>query len=415
MNLAKLSNKELFKVFDYYYNNVYTNLHIFHWIQTVADFGDNLFSKYLMKYLKDKIKNTKYTLGEVFSVMTTPTKDGLPTIEYKDLLKILSYILSKPKVEKYFKETEVRIIVKDLVNLDKKLDSLINNHVAKYSFLGYGTTGPGWAKDYFVDILGSLARQKAEPSELLDKLEKEKINTKNKQTEFVRVLKIDKNHQDLFKVARGIIFTKGSRKESMFYSYQVSENLYREIGRRYYLSVNQVRFMHPFEFKYLLLEDKFSAAKLNDRYKFSLHYSTGDMERDDKMLTGDEAKKFLSGFNIIKEEIKDIKILEGDCASPGRAQGEIKLINVVSDMKKMEEGNILVSIATNPDLVPAIKKASAIITDVGGITCHAAIVSRELGIPCVIGTRIATKVLKDGDLVAVDATHGKINIVHQTK
>ena len=124
-----------------------------------------------------------------------------------------------------------------------------------------------------------------------------------------------------------------------------------------------------------------------------------------------QARKFLENFNIVKEEIADIKVMEGDCASPGRARGSAKIINIPKDMSKMEQGDVLVSIATNPDLVPAIKKASAIVTDVGGITCHAAIVSRELGIPCVIGTKIATKVLKDGDVVDVDATHGKVTIV----
>ena len=84
-------------------------------------------------------------------------------------------------------------------------------------------------------------------------------------------------------------------------------------------------------------------------------------------------------------------------------------------MVKMNVGDVLVSIATTPDLVPAIKKASAIVTDVGGITCHAAIISRELGIPCVVGTRIATKVVKDGTVLDVNATHGKINIIKDSK
>ena len=74
----------------------------------------------------------------------------------------------------------------------------------------------------------------------------------------------------------------------------------------------------------------------------------------------------------------------------------------------MEDNNILVSFATSPNLMPAIRKASAIITNEGGLTCHAAIVSRELKIPCVIGTKIATKVLKDGDLVEVDANKGVV-------
>ncbi len=103
----------------------------------------------------------------------------------------------------------------------------------------------------------------------------------------------------------------------------------------------------------------------------------------------------------------------GDCAAPGRIRGRVKIINEVKDMAKMESGDILVSVATNPELVPAIKKAAAIVTDIGGITCHAAIISRELGIPCVVGTKVATKVLKDGDIIDVSATHGKVDIIQK--
>ena len=63
---------------------------------------------------------------------------------------------------------------------------------------------------------------------------------------------------------------------------------------------------------------------------------------------------------------------------------------------------------TRPELVPAMKKAAAIVTDEGGLTSHAAIVSRELGIPCVVGTKISTKIFKDGDLVEVNANHGSV-------
>ncbi|RJP61769.1 MAG: hypothetical protein C4543_02965 [Ignavibacteriales bacterium] len=363
-----------------------------------------------MGYLKDKIKDTKHSLGEVFSALTTPIEESEPTKEYKNLLEILNIIVSDDKLKNYFKRTEVRIIVKELGNVNKELNDKIEAHTKKYGYLGYGTVGPGWGKDYFVDILGSLTRQNTKPQTLLDNLMSDKTNIENKQKEFVKLFNIDKKHQELFKFARGLVFTKGSRKEAMFHSYSVIENLFREIGRRYYLSVNQVRYFYPHEFKDLLLNDKFSAAKLNDRYKFSIYYSTGDYHQD-TFLEGDEAREFLSKQNIIREEITDVRVMEGDCASPGRASGHAKIINIPQDMAKMEEGDVLISVATNPDLVPAIKKASAIVTDVGGITCHAAIVSRELGIPCVIGTKIATKALKDGDIVNVDATHGKVSIV----
>ncbi len=74
----------------------------------------------------------------------------------------------------------------------------------------------------------------------------------------------------------------------------------------------------------------------------------------------------------------------------------------------MEKGDVLVAGMTTPDFVPAMKKAPAIITDEGGITCHAAIISRELGIPCLVGTRIGTKILVDNELVEVNANHGVV-------
>ena len=77
----------------------------------------------------------------------------------------------------------------------------------------------------------------------------------------------------------------------------------------------------------------------------------------------------------------------------------------------MRKGDVLVATMTKPDCVGAMKKAAAIITDEGGITCHAAIVARELGIPCIIGTKIATQVLRDGDEVEVDANKGTVTIL----
>jgi pyruvate,water dikinase len=75
-------------------------------------------------------------------------------------------------------------------------------------------------------------------------------------------------------------------------------------------------------------------------------------------------------------------------------------------MVKMNRGEILISASTSPNLMPAILKAAAIVTNEGGLTCHAAIVSREFKIPCVVGTQFATQVLKDGDRVEVDAGKG---------
>ncbi len=105
-------------------------------------------------------------------------------------------------------------------------------------------------------------------------------------------------------------------------------------------------------------------------------------------------------------------ILEGLAASPGFGVGTVNILKSSKEISKMSKGAILVSDMTTPDFVPAIKKARAIVTNTGGMTSHAAIVSRELGIPCIVGTTNATEVLQEGQSVSVDGTHG---IVYEGK
>ncbi|WP_297551352.1 phosphoenolpyruvate synthase [Thermococcus sp.] len=109
------------------------------------------------------------------------------------------------------------------------------------------------------------------------------------------------------------------------------------------------------------------------------------------------------------EETEEMEvILKGLGASPGIGAGRVVIIFDASEIDKVKEGDVLVTTMTNPDMVPAMKRASAIVTDEGGRTCHAAIVGRELGIPTVVGTKEATKKLKDGMLVTVDGTRGVV-------
>jgi len=107
-------------------------------------------------------------------------------------------------------------------------------------------------------------------------------------------------------------------------------------------------------------------------------------------------------------EIKGESVVEGMGASPGVSSGEVKLIEDDKDLGEVKEGDVLVTKMTDPDMVVAMQKANAIVTDEGGATSHAAIVSREMGTPCVVGTEDATKELKENEVVTVDGTHGKV-------
>jgi pyruvate, water dikinase len=105
---------------------------------------------------------------------------------------------------------------------------------------------------------------------------------------------------------------------------------------------------------------------------------------------------------------EEAPILRGFGASPGIAGGTARLLLRAAEMDKLKTGEVLVTTMTTPDMVPAMAQAAAIVTDEGGMTCHAAIVSRELGVPCVVGTRTATKVIADGSPVSVDGKTGSV-------
>ena len=110
----------------------------------------------------------------------------------------------------------------------------------------------------------------------------------------------------------------------------------------------------------------------------------------------------------VKEEKEGETLLRGETASPGVASGPVKIILDLEELEKVKKGDVMVTTMTTPDMVPAMQKAAAIVTDEGGLTCHAAIVSREMGIPCIVGTGNATKILKDGQIITVHATHGNV-------
>ncbi len=127
-------------------------------------------------------------------------------------------------------------------------------------------------------------------------------------------------------------------------------------------------------------------------------------------------------ITTLKEEKKEIMnesssaelkvVVKGLGASPGITSGKVKKIKDIKEIARVQDGDILVATMTNPDMVPAMRRAAAVVTDEGGRTCHAAIVSRELGIPCIVGSKKGSSVLQEGAMVTVDATRG---IVYEGK
>lgn len=155
--------------------------------------------------------------------------------------------------------------------------------------------------------------------------------------------------------------------------------------------------------------DEIKSGRINNREvakreKFYVELTTCNKT---DIYTGKIANNLLKkeGFKkvIIDQNISQIK---GIGASAGKINGAAILIHKVSDFKNQYSGKIIIAPRTVIEYVPFLKKVKAIVTDIGGVNCHAAIISRELKIPCVVGTKIATQIFKDGDLIEVDADKG---------
>jgi|SRR3989344_649692 len=171
------------------------------------------------------------------------------------------------------------------------------------------------------------------------------------------------------------------------------------------------------EMCWLSREEIFEALKDNDvpdksmieerRKTFGYTY----IDDEERIFSGKMVSQLLDALGIGVAE--DVTAIRGNVACKGYAKGMVRVVKEPKNVAEFLEGEILVSPETTPDFLPAMKKAAAFITDIGGLTSHAAIIARELKKPCIIGTKIATQLLKDGMMVEVDAHNGIVRIVEK--
>lgn len=232
---------------------------------------------------------------------------------------------------------------------------------------------------------------------------------KNQKEKLIKKYKINSLCRYYLNVLDDLYFLMDYKKEVLTQCHFAITPLYKEAGRRVGLNLSQVYWLSWYELKNFLIKNKKVSLRLIDQRKKDsvIVFSNGKIN----FLNKKQGSKIIS--EITKEENvqKKVKEIKGLPVSRGIVFGRICYLKSASDSDKMKKGEILLVSNTTPDFMPAIRKAKAIITNEGGITCHAAIISRELKIPCVVGTQIATQVLKTGDQVEVNAEEGIIKTI----
>lgn len=281
--------------------------------------------------------------------------------------------------------------------------SAYQNHIRKYQWINYGYQGPKIrSEDFLVRAVKFLKEKRKLGKEIRDHKNYFKRLIK-RQRKLEKKLKLSETEKYLFRSARRFTYLKGCRVDARHYFHFASDLMFAELAKRFRVPLNLFRFADPREIAALLRGQKTDKKTILARSRQVLWvYERG---RGGRFVPQGQIKKFLKTY-VRDPETTESTEITGQIAYLGKAIGKAKIVNSVKDINKVEHGDILVSITTNPDLLPAMYRAIAFVTDIGGITSHAAIVSRELRKPCVIGTKFATKVFKDGDMIEVDAEKG---------
>jgi len=204
--------------------------------------------------------------------------------------------------------------------------------------------------------------------------------------------------KQIIKIYQDMLYLKDKRDEYRRRAFYSARPLVLEIMQRLKCTLDQLWYVLPHELPLFQTNREEFLEEVKNRQKSYLFETSSSGE---VLLSGDEAAQYLT-----KQNTEGIKTVKGVTGSGGKITGVVQIIRSAQEVAKFEKGKIFVAVTTNPDYVPAMQKATAFITDEGGITCHAAIVAREMKRPCVVGTKNATKVLKDGDHVEVDADKG---------
>ena len=376
-DLRKLEDDELLKT----YNNLFSLIKSFFYLNQIVWFLD--IGGY--RFLKNNLLKQGFTLEDI-NLLTQPDRRNYLEEEKEEFLKLCL---------KYFKNRK-----------KNNLHRLLEKHLKKFAYVGvsYYNEPPRAKADCLRDINRYLKEKRNWQyfKKILEERNrdfKKRIKARDSMHNKIKDTRFKKAVLVLRQAAFGKDYFRGNISEIVYYYF---DEILKESARRLKLRQGQAKDLTDKELNQLMAGKKLDWKKINSRQKY---YAMGTLNHKFFLYYGKKAKQIEYKF-FPKLKKSKARELEGAPAQKGVARGQAKIILGYNDFKKFKEGDILVATNTMPEYMPVIRRAAAIVTEVGGVTCHAAIVARELKKPCLIGVDGATSILKDGDKVEVDANKG---------
>ncbi|MEK7557337.1 MAG: PEP-utilizing enzyme [Patescibacteria group bacterium] len=331
---------------------------------------------FLYPHLKDVIEKAGYPdkVNEYYELLLTPVNKSFLTLELEERLELRAHIERSPGQR--------------VANHARKYH-WINNNYAKVLRL---------TADYFAEQMQQVTPAQAQ--EQLREIRRQFADTLKRKKNLLAALPLTQETKNLIRIAEVFAYMQDERKKHVLMAVDQQDRVTEEIARRCNLTKKEAQYSFVYELPDLL-EGKVDKVTLRERHAFVcvIHTLAGH-----EIYHGRVAQQIFDAVFAIK--VDSASEIKGMIASRGKVEGTVRIILKTHDLANVAKGDVLVASMTRPEMVSAMRKASAIVTDEGGVTSHAAIVSRELGIPCIIGTKVATKALKNGDRVVVDANSG---------
>lgn len=348
------------------------------------------------KMLREEIEKIapKEKLNDVLGILCAPTKLSFYAREEKDLLQITK---------------ELRNQKKDILQgrYDFRKNKRLEKHVEGYFWMLNNYYETRYLDEgYFGSIIKKWLEEDVDEDGKIKEMEDHVKESAKKKKDLIKKHKFSKYVAKLSGIIDEFMLFQDERKKYNLKAMHYLDMLIAELGRRVGIEMQDMKYLLPEEIFELFERQKEFKNLIKQRKEICVIVYEN---REYNVLDQKSAKEAYDW--LFELEIKDSDEIKGIIANKGYAKGKVCLMLSIREISRMKQGEVLVTTMTTPDFVVAMKKASAIVTDQGGLTSHAAIVSRELKIPCIVGTKIATKVIKDGDLVEVDADKGIIKIL----
>jgi phosphohistidine swiveling domain-containing protein len=405
-NFADASNLELVKFLVTAWEKS-TEMHYWGFTPVAIDYEHHMLSNELLRIAKSRIAENKLDVSTsgAINILTSPSQDTAAMKENRRLLFLANEITKKFGTINSIEATE------NAINSEADWIIFLQNTVDDFDIYKYEYEGPRRSWGDFIELVYNLLQHEDIENRYLEAMSYiHDIPIKKK--DLVQKLSLTDQEEMIFAVAADFAYLKTLRMETRSLINDTFDLCLTEIASRFEgLTLNDLRYYTFEEVIKLLNSNKLPIllSESKQRRQKCLYVAEGYKH---KVLIGKDAEKLFDDAQITIDASSEVTEISGHVACLGYARGIVRIIRNKSDIGKVQKGDVLVASATSPDYLPAMHKACAFVTDQGGISSHASIVAREMKKPCIIGTKVATKVFKDGDLVEVDANNGTVRRIN---